>query len=193
MSKSLLLEKYIKKAIKKALQEEEQNQRKSEKAMYIIHRFPGLKKSIVDLMSPAFGRYVADINIIAPKPTTFKINLINGQEFTIMYIGHNKFVAKVGGKKYYLANLGETQRASQGIADLLSLNYAPQESKDELKTAADVQKGNDLKADFSSMGSAPSTLPGQEEPSPEENPNPETPPVPGQEPEKPEEEEKPLP
>jgi len=44
MNKKLLLEKYIKVAVKKALKEQEAQQRKAEKAMYLVYRFPGLKK-----------------------------------------------------------------------------------------------------------------------------------------------------
>jgi len=127
MNKELLLEKYIKVAVKKALKEQEEQQRKAEKAMYMVYRFPGLKKLMEDLMSPAFGRYVNGINIVAPKPTTFKVDLINGQDFSIKYIGKGNFDVKVSGKKYDPVNVGELERASQGIANLLELNYAPKE------------------------------------------------------------------
>jgi hypothetical protein len=91
--------------------------------MYLVYRFPGLKKTMVELMSPAFGRYVSDITVVAPKPTTFKIDLINGQDFSIYYLGKGKFMAKISGKKYNPATLGELERGSQAIADLLELNY----------------------------------------------------------------------
>ena len=127
MNKQLLLEKYIKVAVKKALKEQEEQQRKAEKAMYMVYRFPGLKKVMEELMSPAFGRYVNGINIVAPKPTTFKVDLTNGQDFSIKYVGKGNFQVKVAGKRYNPINLGELERASQGIADLLELNYAPKE------------------------------------------------------------------
>ena len=95
--------------------------------MYLVYRFPGLKKLMEDLMSPAFGRYVNGINIVAPKPTTFKVDLTNGQDFSIKYIGKGNFQVKVAGKKYDPLNIGELERASQSIADLLELNYVPKE------------------------------------------------------------------
>ena len=134
MNKQLLLEKYIKVAVKKALKEQEEQQRKAEKAMYMVYRFPGLKKMMEDLMSPAFGRYVNGINIVAPKPTTFKVDLINGQDFSIKYLGKGNFQVKVAGKRYSPANIGELERASQGIADLLELNYAPKEGTENTPT-----------------------------------------------------------
>lgn len=131
MNKTLLLEKYVKVAVRKALKEQEEQQRKAEKAMYLVYRFPGLKKMMEDLMSPAFGRYVNGINIVAPKPTTFKVDLVNGQDFNIKYLGKGKFSIKVAGKQYHPDNLGELERASQSIADLLELNYAPAEGKEQ--------------------------------------------------------------
>lgn len=131
MNKTLLLEKYVKVAVRKALQEAEEQQRKAEKAMYLVYRFPGLKKVMEDLMSPAFGRYVNGINIVSPKPTTFKVTLINNQDFNIKYLGKGKFSVKVAGKQYHPDSLGESERASQAISDLLELNYAPAEGKEQ--------------------------------------------------------------
>jgi hypothetical protein len=141
MNKALLLEKYIKVAVRKALKEQEEQQKKAEKAMYMVYRFPGLKKLMEDLMSPAFGRYVNGINIIAPKPTTFKVDLTNGQDFSIKYIGKGNFQLKIAGKKYDPLNIGELERASQGIADLLELNYAPKEGAETPAGGGEAQPG----------------------------------------------------
>lgn len=153
MNKTLLLEKYIKVAVKKALKEQEEQQRKAEKAMYLVYRFPGLKKLMEELMSPAFGRYVNGINIVAPKPTTFKVDLTNGQDFSIKYVGKGNFQVKVAGKRYNPINLGELERASQSIADLLELNYAPKEGTEaggtppaESPAASGAELGPDLAA-----------------------------------------------
>ena len=40
----LLLEKYISVAVQKALKEQEEAEKKSVKSMYLVYRFPGLKK-----------------------------------------------------------------------------------------------------------------------------------------------------
>jgi len=145
MNKELLLEKYIKVAVRKALKEQEEQQRRAEKAMYLAYRFPGLKDLMVSLMSPAFGRFVSGINVVAPKPTTFNISLVNGQDFTIKYIGNKKWNVKVSGKQYHPDNVGEEERCSQAIADLLELNYAPAQGKEQ--TSATPETG----------GSEPST------------------------------------
>ena len=87
MNKKLLLEKYIKVAVRKALQEEEARQERAVKSMYLIHRFPGLKKVVEDLMSPSFGRFISDVKLVAPKPTTFNVKLINEQDFNVIFDG----------------------------------------------------------------------------------------------------------
>jgi hypothetical protein len=157
MNKKLLLEKYIKVAIKKALKEQEVAEKKAEKAMYLVYRFPGLKRVIEELMSPSFGRYISGISIVAPKPTTFNVSLINGQDFLIYYLGSGNFTAKIAGKKYHPDNIGESERASQAIADLLELNYAPREME-ESKTPGGYEssaKNAELAADLSAAPEAP--------------------------------------
>jgi len=184
MNKKLLLEKYIKVAVKKALKEQEAAQKRAEKSMYLVYRFPGLKKTMIDLMSPAFGRYVSNISIVAPKPTTFNINLINGQDFTIYYLGKGKFMAKVAGKKYYPANLGELERGSQAIADLLELNYgtvgeekepsstaspAPSSGGGEAPTPEEASRDQELAADLAAA-TGDAEAPAEEEAPEEEIP-----------------------
>jgi hypothetical protein len=131
MNKKLLLEKYIKVAVRKALAEQEAKEKRAVKSMYLVHRFPNLKKVMEDLMSPSFGRFITDVQIVAPKPTTFNIKLINEQEFTIVYDGRKNYTAKVAGKRYNVQQLSELERAQQGIADLLELNYALGEKEGE--------------------------------------------------------------
>ncbi len=127
MDNKLLLEKYVRVAIKKAIKEAEEQQKKAEKAMYLIYRFPGLKKLMEDLMSPSFGRFVTDMKLVAPKPTTFSAKLINEQDFNIIYNGKGKFTVKVAGKKYNVQNLGDLERAQQAISNVLELNYGVEE------------------------------------------------------------------
>jgi len=167
MNKALLLEKYVKVAVRKALKEQEEQQRKAEKAMYLVYRFPGLKKLMEDLMSPAFGRYVNGINIVAPKPTTFKVDLTNGQDFSIKYIGRGNFQVKVAGRKYDPLNLGELERASQGIADLLELNYAPKEVEAAPSSGGEEAPGAaELGPELAAAETPPAVTPTAEEETP---------------------------
>lgn len=170
MDKKLILEKYIKVAVRKALAEQEAMEKQAAKSMYLVYRFPGLKKVMEDLMSPSFGRFVNDVKILAPKPTTFQAKLINEQEFTIIYDGKKNYTAKIAGKKYNIQQLSELERASQAIADLLELNYTIEEKADTKPDAG---------AEAFTAASAPEVTPpaGEETPPAPETPAEETPPA----------------
>ncbi len=168
MSNKLLLEKYVRVAVKKAIKEQEMKQKRAEKAMYLIYRFPGLKKVMEDLMSPAFGRFVTDMKLVAPKPTTFSAKLINEQEFNIIYNGKGKYTVKVAGKKYDIQNLGELERAQQAISNTLELNYGVEEKAAAEKPDAGAEAFSAATA--APAGEIPAEVPAGAEETPEEIP-----------------------
>jgi len=106
-----------------------------------LTKFPELKAVIVDLLTSDFDSFLASIDWVAPKPTTFRINLKNGEEFYLTYT-KNSFIAQVEGKKYYLLNLPEEQRAIQAIARILRYG-----AKTEEGVGADVGGAEDLTID----------------------------------------------
>jgi hypothetical protein len=173
MNKRLLLEKYVRVAVRKALQEEEQRQKKATRAMYLVYRFPGLKKVMEDLMSPSFARFITNVSIIAPKPTTFMVEMINGEDFNIRYDGRKNYTVKIAGRRYNMQNLGELERAQQAIADVLELDYAVDEKDGGAGEAAKPDAGAEA---FSAATAAPAgeipaetpTATPAEEPAPEE-------------------------
>lgn len=181
MDKNLLIEKYIKVSVRKALEEQEVKRQNAEKAMYLVYRFPGLKKVIEDVMSPSFGRFVSDIKILAPKPTTFKVSLVNGQKFNIIYLGDKKWNVKVSGKKFYIQNKEELDRACNAIADLLELNYAPKEES-VLSKGQNPEKDKEMAADLGMGGGRGGNIPepGETSPEGEENTPEEIPNIPEQ-------------
>ena len=87
---------------------------------FILDKYPSLKETLIMLLSDAFKDYITGIYIIAPKPTTFKIVLHNGQFFYLVYLG-KAYEAKVLGRRYYLMTIGDKERAIQAIANLLEL------------------------------------------------------------------------
>jgi hypothetical protein len=87
---------------------------------YILIKYPSLQKTLVNLMSEAFKDYLIGVYIMAPKPTTFKILLHNGQYFYLTYLG-KAYQCEVSGRKYYLMAIGEKERAILAIANLLKL------------------------------------------------------------------------
>lgn len=85
------------------------------------YKVPPLKKILVSLLSPKYIHFINDIQLKAPKPTTFQIVLANEFTFLLTYIGKNAFQAKISGKQYNLTVAGEIDRASKAITDLLVL------------------------------------------------------------------------
>lgn len=83
-----------------------------------LTKFPELKDVIVSLLGPQFGLFVASIDWVAPKPTTFRINLKNGENFYLVYTPRT-FIAEIEGKKYYLLNLNEQENVENAIARIL--------------------------------------------------------------------------
>jgi hypothetical protein len=83
-----------------------------------LTKFPELKKVLVDLLTPEYDNFLSSIDWVAPRPTTFRINLQNDQDFYLIY-GRRSWIAQVEGKKYYLLNLPEEERAANSIANLL--------------------------------------------------------------------------
>ena len=83
-----------------------------------LTKFPELKKVIVTLLTADFDPFLSGIDWVAPRPTTFRINLKNDQEFYLIWMGRS-WIAQIEGKKYYLLNLPEEERAVEAIARIL--------------------------------------------------------------------------
>ena len=83
-----------------------------------LTKFPELKKVIVDLLSPDFDYFLASIDWVAPRPSTFRINLKNGTDFFLIYTPKS-WIAQIEGKKYYLLNLNEEENACAAISRML--------------------------------------------------------------------------
>tara|TARA_Y100000389_G_C17028935_1_gene302462 strand:+ start:35 stop:487 length:453 start_codon:yes stop_codon:yes gene_type:complete len=87
-----------------------------------LTKFPELKDVIVSLMTHEFDSFLERIDWVSPKPTTFRIVLLNGESFLLTY-SPRSWVAQVEGKKYYLLNLDEEEYACQAISRILQ--YGP--------------------------------------------------------------------
>jgi len=117
----------------------------------VLGKFPELKKVIVDLLTQQYEIFLTDIQWVAPRPTTFRIVLANGENFILIYT-ERSWIAKVEGKKYYLLNLSEEEAAAESIARILSYGLKEEtQSPDELS------------------GEEPTEINPEEIPAPEEN------------------------
>ena len=89
----------------------------------VLAKFPELKDIIIDLLTDQYEIFVTDIQWVAPRPTTFRIILGNGEPFMLTYTPRS-WIAQVEGKKYYLLNLSEEEQAAQAIARMLAYGIA---------------------------------------------------------------------
>ena len=97
-----------------------------------------LKDVIVDLLGHDYAKFIEGIDWVAPKPTTFRINLLNGESFYLVYT-QRTWIAEVEGKKYYLLNLNEEQNATNAIARMLRYGATSEETE-----AVDVDGAEDI-------------------------------------------------
>jgi len=98
--------------------EPEQSTFEDDPMQFILRKYVGLKNTLEYLMTPSFEEYITGIYVVAPKPTTFKIVLHNGQFFFLQFMG-KAYEATVEGKKYYLMSIGEKERCMVAISRLL--------------------------------------------------------------------------
>ena len=99
-----------------------------------IQKFPALKDIIVNLLTSEFDSFIESVDWVAPRPTTFRINLLNGENFLLMYT-IKSWIGQVSGKKYYLLNLDEEERCALAINRLLRVGP---ESGAEVEGEADA-------------------------------------------------------
>jgi len=85
---------------------------------FILKKYNTLNELLTELMTDSFKEYLNAIFIVAPKPTTFKVLLHNGQYFFLTYLD-KAYQATISGKNYYLMTMGEKQLCMQAIARLL--------------------------------------------------------------------------
>tara|TARA_R110002153_G_scaffold117210_1_gene261215 strand:+ start:200 stop:634 length:435 start_codon:yes stop_codon:yes gene_type:complete len=85
-------------------------------------KFPELKAVIVDLLTADFNSFLESVDWVSPRPSTFRINLLNGQNFKLTF-DPRSWIAQVEGKKYYLLNLDEEEMAAKAVSRILA--YGP--------------------------------------------------------------------
>ena len=106
----------------------------------MLARFPQLRQTLEKLLSMQFRIFVNDIQWVAPKPTTFKVILPNGQYFTLIW-NTEDFIAKVAGMKYDMLTLKDRERATKAVAGLLQIglintNLSPEDLAQQNLTPA---------------------------------------------------------
>jgi len=110
--KQLMLEAYV-----EVLQEEEGAVLPTS-SDEILGKFPTVKKAIVSLFTHEYPEFVKDVRWVVPKPSTFAVDLANGQSFNLKWMGKG-FEAQIEGKKYYLNDLPDYQQALDKLNDIM--------------------------------------------------------------------------
>jgi hypothetical protein len=113
-------------------------------------KFPELKAVIVNLLTTDFDKFLESVDWVAPRPSTFRVNLLNGENFVLFY-DPRSWIAQVEGKKYYLLNLDEEEMAAKAVSRILTYG-----GKTETGAGAEVDGAEEI---------APT-----EDPKPEETP-----------------------
>lgn len=103
---------------------------KLEVYQYLMKAKP-LKEAVIKLLSNQFITFVKDIYLTAPIPTTFLVTLNNDNTFLLIY-QNKEFVAKISGKKYFLDNSGDLQRARTSLSELLTLSQSSISKNEEM-------------------------------------------------------------
>ena len=104
-------------------------------------KFPELKSAIVDLLTVDFDKFIESVDWIAPRPSSFRVNLLNGESFVLIF-DDRSWIAKVEGKKYYLLNLDEEEMAAKAITRILSFG-----GKTSTGEGADVEGAEEIEAE----------------------------------------------
>ena len=83
----------------------------------ILSKFPTLQAAIIKLQTEDFKEFVDSIDWISPRPTEFRINLKNGQDYIMKWTGTG-FEAQIMGKRFYIDKINDYQQALDKLAIL---------------------------------------------------------------------------
>ena len=112
-----------------------------------LTNFPELKNIIVSLLTSEFDNFLSSIDWVAPRPTTFRINLQNDENFYLIWMGRS-WIAQVEGKKYYLLNISEEQRAAEAISRILRYGVAGGDEEEEGVDTSGDEENSDEEVDI---------------------------------------------
>ena len=131
----------------------------------MLGKFPSLKQAVESLLTNQYGEFVEEVLWVAPRPSTFRVELKNKQNFILKWTGKG-FEAQIQGKRYYINKLADFEQALDKLNELLK--YGP-------NTGGEPGEGGEDAGDSGSSGSTSGgDFPGadasggaEEEPAPE--------------------------
>lgn len=120
---------------------------------FILKKYTSLNSLMEELMTPEFKEFVDAIFIMAPKPTTFKVILHNGQYFFLTYMKEDIYQATISGKRYYLQGVGEKERCMMSISRLLRFG-TPLKTKGPEGAEQGTRENTGMEGDWAANGGA---------------------------------------
>jgi len=117
----------------------------------ILAKFPTLRQALIKLQTEDFKEFVDTVDWISPRPTSFRVNLKNGQDYILKWTGKT-FEAQIMGKRYLLSKIDEYQQA----LDKLALLYR----ESPMKGAG--EEGGEFDADTGGGGGGGGDFPGDD-------------------------------
>jgi hypothetical protein len=139
----------------------------------LFAKFPTLYRTVTNLLTDQYGEFLEGIDWVAPRPSTFRVNLKNKAAFYLKWMG-DTFQAQIEGKKYFLDKTSDFQQALDRLGELLKHSEPVVEPGEDGIDAtspgaveADAAFGGDTGVD---TGAAPAGVPAVEVPA-EESPD----------------------
>ncbi len=130
----------------------------------MLGKFPSLKQAVESLLTNQYGEFVEEILWVAPRPSTFRVELKNKQNFILKWTGKG-FEAQIQGKRYYINKLADFEQALDKLNELLK--YGPNTGGEP------GEGGEDDGSSSSGGGTTGGDFPGGEGGGAEEEPAPE--------------------
>ena len=113
----------------------------------ILQKFPTLQSAIVKLQTEDFLDFVDSIDWISPRPTSFRVNLKNGQDYILKWTGTG-FEAQIMGKRYYINKIDDYQQALDKLALLYKEGPMKGAGEEEPASADGVDSADTGGGDF---------------------------------------------
>lgn len=129
----------------------------------MLNKFPTLKQALVKLQSEDFKEFVSSVDWISPRPTSFRVNLKNGQDYILKWTGKT-FEAQIMGKRYLLSNIADYQQALDKLA-ILYKESPMTGAGEEAASGEDIGQADTSGGEFPGMEAGGGG--GEETPSPE--------------------------
>ena len=111
----------------------------------MLEKFPTLKAALIKLQTEDFKEFVDKIDWISPRPTEFRINLTNGQDYILKWTGKG-FEAQIMGKRDFIDKINDYQQALDKLAILYK--EGPMGEPEEPVEPADTNAGGGSGGDF---------------------------------------------